>query len=131
MYRLAIIDDNASWCFILALQLQQKGYAVSTFTDAQAFLREADQFDLALVDFSMPAPLYQKGIDGPELIGQVKQNLDDPPILILISSFFIEDLLNRAEDICPEADAILSKQTEMEELLTQIEQLLDRKNKAA
>lgn len=131
MYRLAIIDDNESWCFVLALQLQQKGHQVSTFTDAQAFLREADQFDLALVDFSMPAPLYQRGIDGPELICKVKQDLDQPPILVLISSFFLEDLLQRTEDICPEADAVLSKQMEVNELLAQIEQLIDRRNRMA
>lgn len=65
MYHLAIVDDNETWCFGLALRLQQ-GYTVSTFMDVQAFLRKVTQFDLVLVDFSMPTPRYQRGMDGPD-----------------------------------------------------------------
>lgn len=124
MYHIAIVDDNETWCCVLALRLQQQGYAVSTFTDTQAFLREVDQFDLVIVDFSMPSPRYQRSMDGPEVICQVKHQLDNPPLLVLISSFFTEDLLNHAADICPEADALLSKQTDTTEMFAQIQQLL-------
>lgn len=124
MYHLAIVDDNETWCFVLALRLQQQGYIVSTFTTAQAFVRQAAQFDLALVDFSLPAPRYQRGMDGPELIAQVKYQLDNPPLLVLISSFFTKELLNNAADICPEADAVLSKPMEATEICSQIQQLL-------
>ncbi|PSB19826.1 hypothetical protein C7B61_06770 [filamentous cyanobacterium CCP1] len=127
MYRLAIVDDNQSWCFVLKLRLQQEGYAVTAFNNAQAFLREAEQFDLALIDFSIPAPLYQPKMDGPELICELKYHLDNAPILVLISSFFTEDVINHATNICPEADAILSKQTETGKLLSQIRQLLNSK----
>ncbi|HEY9625031.1 MAG TPA: response regulator, partial [Crinalium sp.] len=88
MYHLAIIDDNETWCFVLALRFRQAGYRVSTFMDADAFLREADQFDLVLVDFSMPTPRYQRDVNGPELICTVKQRLSNPPLLVLISGFF-------------------------------------------
>jgi DNA-binding response OmpR family regulator len=128
MNHLAIVDDNESWCFVLSLHLRQQGYVVSTFTDAHAFLREVEQFSLVLIDFSIPTPLYQTSLDGPELICEVKRRFNKPPILVLISSFFTDDLLDRVEDICPEADAILSKQTELNQLLVQIEQLLDRRN---
>lgn len=124
MYRLAIVDDNETWCFVLALRLQQQGYTVSTFTDVQAFLREVTQFDLVLVDFSMPTPCFQRGMDGPELICQIKQQLDNPPLLVLISSFFTPGLLKDVESICPEADAILSKQLETADMFAQIQQLL-------
>jgi len=124
MYHLAIVDDNETWCFVLALRLQQQGYMVSTFTNTQAFLREADQFDLVLVDFSMPTPRYQHGMDGPEVICQVKRQLDKPPLLILISSFFTEDLLKDSAAVCPEADAVLSKQLETTEIFSQIQELL-------
>lgn len=124
MYHLAIVDDNEAWCFVLALRLEQQGYRVSTFTNVQAFLREVAQFDLVLVDFSMPTPRYQPGMDGPEVICQVKRQLDNPPLLILISSFFTQDLLEEATNVCPEADAILSKQLETTEIFSQIHQLL-------
>lgn len=124
MYHIAIVDDNETWCFVLALRLQQQGYAVSTFTDPQMFLREVDRFDLVLVDFSIPTPRYQRGMDGPELICQAKHQLDNPPLLVLISSFFTKDLLAHANDICPEADAVMSKQTDLTGIFSKIEQLL-------
>lgn len=124
MYHIAIVDDNETWCFVLALRLQQQGYAVSTFTDTQAFLQEVDQFDLVLVDFSIPTPRYQRHMDGPEVICQVKHQLDNSPLLILISSFFTKDLLDHAMDICPEADAVMSKQTDLTGIFSKIQQLL-------
>lgn len=124
MYRIAIVDDNETWCFVLALRLQQQGYSVATFMDGPTFLRETDPFDLVLVDFSMPAPRYRPSLDGPELICRIKHQMDQPPLLILISSFFTEDLLQQATDLCPEADLVLSKQTESTILINQIEQLL-------
>jgi len=128
MYRVAIVDDNETWCFVLALRLQQQGYSVSTFTTGYKFFQEADQFDLVLVDFSIPTPAYQVAMDGPEVICKVKQTLDRPPILVLISGFFTEDLLGHARYTCPEADAVLCKQTEVGEMLRVIEQLLADKN---
>lgn len=124
MYHLAIVDDNETWCFVLALRLEQQGYRVSTFTNVQAFLCEVAQFDLVLVDFSMPTPRYQAQMDGPEVICRVKHRLDNPPLLILISSFFTQDLLKEATAVCPEADAILSKQLETTEIFSRIHQLL-------
>jgi CheY-like chemotaxis protein len=130
MYRIAIVDDNETWCFVLALRLQQQGYAVSTFTDTQAFLREADQFDLVLVDYLIPTPRYQRGMDGPEVICKVKHQLEHPPKLVLISSFFLKDWVNDAMDICPEADAILSKQIKLPDLFSQIQHLLEGRTSA-
>ncbi|MBD2078952.1 response regulator [Leptolyngbya sp. FACHB-17] len=124
MNRIAIIDDNEAWCFVLSLRLQQQGYVVSPFTQVQAFLPQMDQFDLVLVDFSIPAPAYQRSMDGPELICWVHQHLETPPLLVLISSFFTSDLLNQAADLCPKADAVLSKQTDTSELFAQIQHLL-------
>jgi CheY-like chemotaxis protein len=128
MYRLAIVDDNEAWCFVLALRLQQQGYAVTTFTSVQAFMHQVTEFDLVLVDFSIPNPRYQQGMDGPDVICQVKYQIQKPPVLILISSFFTKDVLNEAVEICPEADAILSKQTEFAELSQEIQRLLAQRH---
>ncbi|MBD1822899.1 response regulator [Cyanobacteria bacterium FACHB-DQ100] len=130
MNRIAIIDDNEAWCFVLALRLQQLGYVTSAFTQVQAFLPQMDQFDLVLVDFSMPTPAYQRSMDGPELICRIHQQLETPPLLVLISSFFTPDLLDQAADLCPEADAVLSKQTDTSELFAQIQHLLARRTGA-
>lgn len=124
MYRLAIVDDNETWSFVAALRLRQQRYEVSTFADPHAFLRQAEQFDLALIDFSLPPRRYEIEIDGPGLIARVKQRFANPPLLVLISSYFTEDILQQATDICAEADAVLSKQTDSTSLIQQVEQLL-------
>jgi CheY-like chemotaxis protein len=124
MYQIAVVDDNESWCFVLATRLKQHGYCVSTFTDTDLFLREAKQFDLALIDFSMPPRRYQVDTDGPDIIRKLKQRLDHPPLVILISSFFTEDILNQVADLGLQADAYLSKTVDSTQLLQQIEDLL-------
>ena len=127
MYQVAIVDDNESWCFILATRLRQHGYAVSTFTDADRFLRDAAQFDLALIDFSMPPRRYQVETDGPDVIRKLKQRLAQPPLTVLISSFFTEDILKDVADLGLQADVYLSKSIDAQELLRQIENLLATK----
>lgn len=124
MYRIAIVDDNETWCFVLGSRLQQQGYEVSTFTDANLFLPQAERFDLAIIDFSMPPRRYQFHLDGPALINKLKQQLDNPPWLILISAFFTEDVLSQDLDLCFKADVCLSKSVDSAELIQQIERLL-------
>lgn len=124
MYNIAIVDDNESWCFVLALRLQQQGHNVSTFTSGYKFIQKANLFDLVLVDFSIPTPVYQVAMDGPEIICKVKQMLEQPPLLVLISGYFTKDLLSHAAYSCPEADAIISKQADISEIIAEIEYLL-------
>lgn len=124
MYKIAIVDDNESWCFVLASSLRLHGYRVSTFTSANSFLPHAGQFDLALIDFLLPPRRYETEVDGPQLICQLKQRLSNPPLLILISAYFIDDVLNQASGICPQADAYLGKGLSVSEIVHQIDRLL-------
>jgi CheY-like chemotaxis protein len=125
MYRIAVVDDNEAWCFALENFLCQHGFDVSTFNDASVFFQVAKQFDLALVDFSMPSPCYQKEINGPELIAQLKQHLRQPPILILVSAYFTEEILQDIQELCPQADAYLSKSAGLKGVLRQIKQFIE------
>lgn len=129
MYQLAVVDDNETWCFVIGHLLEQHGYSVATFTDVDAFMRQADQFDLALIDFSIPPRSYQTHTDGPDVIRKVKQRFRKPPLLILVSAYFTEDLTQQAADLFPQADAYLSKDTDSRNLLTRIEQLLSDRQK--
>ncbi len=124
MLRIAVVDDNEAWLFTLENFLQQQGFAVATFNDAHTFMKVADQFDIALVDFSMPSPHYQKEINGPELISQLKQSLTHAPFLILVSAYFTDEILEYAKDLCPHADAYLSKGIGLKGLLQRMQQLL-------
>jgi CheY-like chemotaxis protein len=124
MYQLAIVDDNEAWCFVIANLLSQHGYDVSTFTDVSRFMQEASRFDLALIDFSIPPKRYQPDLNGSEVIRRLKQQLEKPPLFVLVSAFFIEDILKQASELFPQADAYLSKGVESKELVQQIEKLL-------
>ena len=127
MYKIAVIDDNETWCFVIAHLLHQRGYSVDTFTDANSFLHRASYFDLALVDFSIPSRSYQRDIDGPDLILNVKESLSRPPLLVLISAYFTQDILAQTPSICPAADACLSKHTELQEIVSQVDRLISHK----
>lgn len=127
MYKIAVIDDNEAWCFIVATFLREQGFEVSTYSDSSAFLQDAEQFDLALIDFSIPPRRYQKNTDGPDVINLVKERLERPPLLVLISAFFTKEVLNGAEDLCPQADAYLSKSIGLQGILQHVEQLLETK----
>lgn len=130
MYKIAVIDDNEAWCFVVAAFFREQGFEVATFSDSSAFLQYAeqaqgaDQVDLALVDFSIPPRRYQKNTDGPDVIRQLKERLETPPLLVLISAFFTEEILSDVEDLCPQADAFLSKSTGLQGILQQVKQLL-------
>ncbi|QZZ21840.1 response regulator [Leptothermofonsia sichuanensis E412] len=124
MDRIAIVDDNETWCFVVSQLFEQHGYAVSTFTEPASFLQEAGKYDVVLVDFSIPPRRYQKEMNGPDLIRQLKENLEEPPVMILISAFFTEDILPSVETICPQADGCLSKGMDLQEILQQVQQII-------
>jgi CheY-like chemotaxis protein len=127
MYRIAIVDDNDTWCFALTHLFYQHGYEAVAFTNAYEFLREAGQYDLALIDFSIPPRRYQKAMDGPELIRKIKQQFAVPPVMVLISSFFVDEVLAQAPELFPCADAYLSKGLEASELMAKIDRLLSQR----
>lgn len=131
MYNIAVVDDNEAWRMAIGYSLRQHGYSVETFEDAIAFLQDAKYFDLALIDFSMPPRRYQKEVDGCELICQIKNILEKPPLLVLISAYFTDDVLPQVDQLCPQADAYLSKGSEMTKILYQIQDLLKNKTLSA
>ncbi len=127
MYKIAVVDDNETWCFVIHRFLQENNFVVSTFNNAHEFLTESRNFDLALIDFSIPSRRHQRSMDGAELITQLKRTLQQSPILILISAYFPEECLREAGQICAEADACLSKSLTLQQILAVVEHLLQQK----
>lgn len=134
MIRIAVVDDNESWCFVLANALHQHGFTVETFTNPHTFLAQAGNFDVALIDYSIPAPRYQAQLEGPDILSHIKAHAAHPPLMILLSSYFMEDMLGTIEALYTDADACLSKSLSVVELIQQIQQLIyqsDRPSKSA
>jgi DNA-binding response OmpR family regulator len=128
MVRIAIVDDNESWCFALEIALGQQGYDTAIFSDPWQFLQRADQFDVAIVDYSIPAPRYQLELDGISLIRQVKEQFARPPLLLLISSYFPNDESELLQSFCEEADLVLSRPRQIRELLHPVQKLLAQRS---
>ena len=128
MVRIAIVDDNDGWCFALEIALHRRGYETKAFTDPWQFLQCADQFDVAIVDFCIPAPRYQIELDGVSLIRQVKEKFVHPPLLLLISSYFPEDAGETLGALCEEADRIMPRPSGIDQLLDPVEKLLAQRS---
>src|SRR5947209_6330579 len=82
MIRVAVIDDNCDAATSLALLLAANGYAiVGPICDAtQALARiKAERPDVAILDIAMP------GMDGYELAGRIRAEVDPPPKLVAVT----------------------------------------------
>ncbi|WP_088891656.1 response regulator [Leptolyngbya ohadii] len=123
--KIAIVDDNESWCFILQQALQQQGYETKTFSDPWRFLQQATQFHLAIVDYCLHTPQYQRSLDGVELIRQLKAQSSFVPVTVLISAYFPDESPEVLQPFCPEADLVLSRPLQVQALLHPIQKLFD------
>lgn len=124
--RIAIVDDNESWCFILQRALQQQGYETKTFSDPWRFLQQATQFHLAIVDYCLHTPQYQRSLDGVELICRIKTQSSSAPLMVLTSSYFPDESPEALQSFCPEADLVLPRPLQIQTLLHPIQRLFDQ-----
>ncbi|MEZ5427839.1 MAG: response regulator [Pyrinomonadaceae bacterium] len=74
------VDDEESLVFLAERMLERLGYEVSGFVypkDAiEAFRRNPSEYDIVITDMAMP------GIDGAELVRQIRQIRSDVPIVM-------------------------------------------------
>lgn len=125
MYNLAILDDNSGFCQVMQCFLSNY-FNVSTFTDTRIFLEnlESEQYNLVLVDLSIIPNPDRKIKNGCELIEYLKENLKNPPILVLFTGWISRNPLEEGKQICPFADSFLAKDSGIEEILEEINRLL-------
>ena len=82
-----VVDDEANARTVLTALLEQAGYAVSAAASAEACLasiRELDP-DLVLTDLRMP------GADGMELLGRLRRDFPEIPVVLLTAHGTIEN----------------------------------------
>lgn len=81
-YRIMVIDDEKIVGDMTKLSLEQEGYIVETFLNAEPALErlKEEKFDLVITDLKM------KGIDGMEVLRTVK-NLSQGTKVIMITAF--------------------------------------------
>ena len=118
-----IVEDDPSLREVICLSLERYGYYIfSASQGQQAFeiLRSAsengieNQIDLVVSDIKMP------GGNGLDLLRQIKTELAQPPVVILMTGF--SDTLT-SEAIKEGAHAILSKPFTVDALVEEIEKI--------
>lgn len=115
-YQILVIDDDPTTRLILAKNLRNQGYEVTTANNGQAGINRAREMPPALIicDWMMP------GLDGLEVCRQVKTDPD------LASIFFVlltakDDIADRIRGLDAGADEFLSKPIERDELRARVQ----------
>jgi CheY-like chemotaxis protein len=123
MNTIAVVDDDIHWCYVIERFFRDE-LEVYTFPTVSAFLKQLFDYDLVIVDYSIPPVNYEENIESCDLIRHLKTNLRYPPLVVLISGYVSKNDSELGRKICPEADAFLTKDAGLDELLRQIKQLL-------
>jgi CheY-like chemotaxis protein len=130
MYKIGVLDDDENWCLIVERFLR-KDFEVHSYKTVFTFLQEIEDYDLLIIDFSLSPALYEKGIDGCEIINHIKNNFINPPLLVLATGFISANELEYGREICPEADAFLAKDAGLDIILNEVKRLLEPKERDA
>ena len=123
MNTIAVVDDDIHWCRVIERFFRNE-YEIYTFPTVSAFLKQLFDYDLVIVDYSIPPVNYEENIDSCELVHHLKTNLKYPPLIVLISGYVSKNDSDLGRRICPEADAFFTKDAGLEELSQQIKHLL-------
>lgn len=117
--KILIIEDEPRVAEMLSEALEEMGYtseSVGNGTDGLERLL-AEEYDLAIVDVMLP------GIDGYEVVRQLRAVKMDPPVLMLTARQKVED---RIEGLDAGADDYLPKPFALGELMARVRALLRR-----
>jgi DNA-binding NtrC family response regulator len=117
--RIMVIDDEKIVGDMAKLSLEQEGYSVETFLNAEPALKrlETEKFDVVVTDYKM------KGIDGMEVLRTVKDRYPKTQV-IMITAFAnldaaIEALRRDVHDFFP-------KPVKIKELKASIKRALEK-----
>ncbi|HEY9672838.1 MAG TPA: response regulator [Waterburya sp.] len=122
MNTIAVVDDDIHWCFTIERFFKNK-FEVYRFPTASEFLKQSFDFDLVIVDYSIPHVTNETYIESIELIRYLK-NLRYPPLIILASGYVSKNDSALGKKISPEVDAFFAKDSGLDELAYTIKQLL-------
>jgi len=125
--RILVVDDEAEYCEVLKMILENNGYATETCCDGNAALKclEEGSFDIVISDLNMP------GMDGYHLLKEIKNRKYDVEVVMLTAFGTIE---RAVEAMKAGAYTYVTKGDDPEELLLEIKKikelrLISRKSK--
>jgi len=118
--RILVVDDEPSLAEAVAEVLRDEAYAVDVATCGAAAdeLKEVNEYDLVILDWTIPAP------SGIELLRKWRGAGDDTPVLMLTGR---ADVADRVGGLDTGADDYLTKPFSFDELLARARSLLRRR----
>ena len=118
--RLLIVEDEKQICDMVAKSLYDAGYEVDTCYDGEEALEciLAENYDLIVLDLNLP------GMDGMEILKELRQYNDETKVLILSARGQIAD---KVEGLDAGANDYMEKPFHLQELEARVRSLTRRK----
>ena len=118
--RLLIVEDEKQICDMVAKSLYAAGYEVDTCYDGREALEYilAENYDLIVLDLNLP------GIDGMDILRELRQSNEETKVLILSARGQIVD---KVEGLDAGANDYMEKPFHLQELEARIRSLTRRK----
>lgn len=121
--RILIVDDNESLRRTLSFILEREGYTVVTAQDGPEAIKLVEQqpFNVIFMDIKMPV------MDGVQAYKEIKQIRPEAAV-IMMTAYAVEDLVQDA--LKEGAFAVVYKPADLDQILTLINQVMERKEGA-
>lgn len=119
-----MVEDEKKVAGFLKEGLEEEGYGVDCAYDGEEALHKLreESYDLVILDLMLP------GVDGLEVLRQLRQGGSTMPVLILTARDAVEDVVRGLDS---GADDYLTKPFAFEELLARVRALLRRREERA
>ena len=134
--KVMVVDDEEAVCNTVKSILEERGYKVTSFLDAESALETAQEraFDIALVDINLP------GVSGVELGEKLPREGGRPTVIMLTAypdvetaaqamrfgsrdyltkPFHADQLIEAVERVCKEMGLVYSTETDLNRLIGQ------------
>ncbi|NOR69512.1 MAG: PAS domain S-box protein [Methylomarinum sp.] len=117
--KVLVVDDNVSSGMILQKMLESYGFEVTVLHSGVEAIKEVaeqaainNSYRLILIDWLMPEQ------DGLEVVRHVQQHTEFPPMIIMLTSYGVEEMLSQAGDV--ELNGVLIKPVTPSSLLDSV-----------
>ncbi|MEU4066004.1 response regulator transcription factor [Streptomyces wedmorensis] len=121
--RVLVVDDEASLAELLSMALRYEGWQVRSAGDGALALRTVREFrpDVVILDVMLP------DVDGLSLLGRIRRELPDVPVLFLTAKDAVED---RIAGLTAGGDDYVTKPFSLEEVVARLRGLIRRSGAA-
>jgi DNA-binding response OmpR family regulator len=122
VYKIAVLDDDRAWNVAVKRFFTRHGFQVETYENPSDFLNEAQNYDLALIDFYLSSsPDAVNDLNGYAIIRHLKRILEVCPILVIVSAFVDME----SARVFPEADFFLVKDIGLDSICQRAQELIE------